>query len=137
MRTDSDYSDGVLIIRHMADADTLWFAYFAPYSSERHAALVPRYAPLPGIGHTVLGKTLDGRPIDLLTMGTGPLQIWLYARQHPGETMSEWWMEGALDVPTGDDPLVARLLETATLWIVPNMNPDGTADQCCRRQSRP
>jgi murein tripeptide amidase MpaA len=23
--------------------------------------------------------------------------VWLYARQHPGESMAEWWMEGALE----------------------------------------
>ena len=31
-QADTSYADGILTIRHKADADTVWFAYFAPYS---------------------------------------------------------------------------------------------------------
>ncbi|WP_164045366.1 M14 family zinc carboxypeptidase, partial [Serratia marcescens] len=72
-----------------------------------------------------LGKTLDGQPMDLLTLGTGPKTVWLYARQHPGETMAEWWMEGALEFLTDPTNAMARdLREKAVFHIVPNMNPD-------------
>ena len=127
VRTDTSYADGVLTIRHTPADDRVWIAYWAPYSSTRHTALVARIAAADGVAHRVLGHTLDGRPLDLLTMGTGPLQVWLYARQHPGETMAEWWMEGALDLLVSDDPVATRLREAATLYVVPNMNPDGSA----------
>ena len=127
VRTDTDYENGVLTIRHHTDTDTVWFAYFAPYSTQRHEALISDYGALPAMRHTVLGSTLDGRSIDLLTTGSGPLQVWLYARQHPGETMAEWWMEGALAALTTDTPLAAVLKAAATFNIVPNMNPDGSA----------
>ena len=64
--------------------------------------------------------------MDCLEMGTGPVQVWLYARQHPGESMAEWWMEGALDWLVSGDPVAERLRTKATLHIVPNMNPDGS-----------
>src|SRR3546814_18599536 len=74
-----------------------------------------------------LGQTIEGRDIDLLTVGEGPLKVWLYARQHPGETMAEWWMEGALERLTDvADPVARRLREKATFHLVPNMNPDGS-----------
>lgn len=73
-----------------------------------------------------LGRTLDGQPIDCLTMGEGAKSVWLYARQHPGESMAEWWMEGALDLLVSNDPVATKLRAAATLHIVPNMNPDGS-----------
>ncbi|MEC7932066.1 MAG: carboxypeptidase family protein, partial [Pseudomonadota bacterium] len=74
-----------------------------------------------------LGLTLDKQPMDLLTLGDGPKQVWLYARQHPGETMAQWWMEGALERLCDEEDAVARLLrQKATIHLVPNMNPDGS-----------
>jgi murein tripeptide amidase MpaA len=127
-QADTDYADGVLTIRVRAEGDALWLAYFAPYSSDRHAALVSRMAALPGVSHRVLGHTIDGRALDLLSLGTGAKQVWLYARQHPGETMAEWWMEGALEkLVDPADPVAAALRGKATFHLVPNMNPDGAA----------
>lgn len=125
---DTKYHNGTLTIRHSAEADTLWFAYFAPYTIERHYDLVTEIAGRDGVSHASLGRTLDGRELDYLCIGTGDLSVWLYARQHPGETMAEWWMEGALDRLTDPADPVARVLrEKATFHIVPNMCPDGSA----------
>jgi murein tripeptide amidase MpaA len=124
---DTSYADGTLTIRLSPDANPVWVAYFAPYSMERHHDLIAFAACQPGVAHRELGLTLDGQPIDLLTIGDGPKQVWLYARQHPGESMAQWWMEGALERLTDDDDSVARLLrQKATIHLVPNMNPDGS-----------
>jgi len=127
LQAETSYADGVLTIRHQGEADTIWFAYFAPYSMERHHDLVARIAGKPGVSLIELGKTLDGQPLDCLELGTGPRHVWLYARQHPGESMAEWWMEGALDLLTDEsNPVTVALREKATLHLVPNMNPDGS-----------
>ena len=124
---ETSYDGKVLTIRHTADSDSLWFAYFAPYSMERHHDLVAAIATLPGVTYESLGQTLDGQEMDCLHIGEGPLQVWLYARQHPGESMAAWWMEGALDRLTDPSDPVARVLRReATFHIVPNMNPDGS-----------
>ncbi len=124
---ESHYADGVLTIHHQARSDSFWVAYFEPYDFERHQRLVARIAARPGIRWESLGFTLDGRDIDLLTLGEGPVRVWLYARQHPGETMAEWWMEGALDrLVDPADPVARLLLRKATFHVVPNMNPDGS-----------
>jgi murein tripeptide amidase MpaA len=107
-RVPTDYADGVLEIRVTPGTDNLWIAYFAPYSMERHNDLVARIASRPGVRYASLGLTLDGQEIDYLSLGDGPLAVWLYARQHPGETMAEWWMEGALERLTDTGDPVAR-----------------------------
>jgi murein tripeptide amidase MpaA len=122
----SGYADGVLSFEQQIDGDLVWFAYFAPYSMERHHDLVSRIALAPGVTHRELGVTLDGQPMDLLTLGEGPKQVWLYARQHPGESMAEWWMEGALEFLTSGHATAQALRGKATFHIVPNMNPDGS-----------
>jgi len=126
-RTDTDYADGVLTIRVTPPSDSLWIAYFAPYTMERHHDLIAEIVTVPGVEYRSLGQTLDGRELDYLRLEGGKLQVWLYARQHPGETMAEWWMEGALErLLDQSDPVTRRLREKATFHIVPNMNPDGS-----------
>ena len=125
--SDTSYSNGVLTMKLTPPQDVVWVAYFAPYSMERHHDLVTQTAALPGVGYASLGKSLDGQDIDCLTIGEGDLNVWLYARQHPGESMAEWWMEGALEKLTDDDEPVARVLrKECTFHIVPNMTPDGS-----------
>jgi len=124
---DKGKDGGTLTIRFTPDANVAWFAYFAPYSMERHHDLVSAAALELGVSHRVLGHTLDGQPIDCLDLGEGPKQVWLYARQHPGETMAEWWMEGALDCLTDPaDPVGRKLRQLCTFHVVPNANPDGS-----------
>jgi len=125
--SDTSYSGGVLTIKLTPPQDVVWIAYFAPYSMERHHDLVTQAAALDGIEYRSLGKSLDGQDIDCLTIGEGPINVWLYARQHPGESMAEWWMEGALEKLTDEDDPVARVLRRdCTFRVVPNMNPDGS-----------
>ena len=126
-RVDTAYADGILTIRTTPATNSVWFAYFAPYTMERHHDFIASVSAHPAVKHRSLGQTLDGQELDYLKLGTGPLQVWLYARQHPGESMAEWWMEGALEKLLDDaDPVSRRLREKATFHIVPNMNPDGT-----------
>ena len=124
---DKDADNGTLTIRYTPASDIAWFAYFAPYSMERHHDLVSEAAASEGVSHRTLGTSLDGQPIDCLSLGDGDTQVWLYARQHPGETMAEWWMEGALEVLTDPSDSVGRnLRQKCRFHIVPNCNPDGS-----------
>jgi murein tripeptide amidase MpaA len=126
-RVDTSYDGGILTIRATPASDSVWFAYFAPYTMEMHHDLVASAAAHPAVTYRSLGRSLDGHEMDYLGIGDGPLQIWLYARQHPGETMAEWWMEGALERLLDDsDPVTRMLRRRATFHIVPNMNPDGS-----------
>ena len=131
-RVSTEYRDGTLVITHRPESDIVWYAYFAPYSMERHAELIASAANHPLTRIRSLGRTLDGQDIDMIE-AAGPKtgeqrrRIWMIARQHPGETMAEWWMEGMLDrLLDLDDPVSRTLLSKARFFIVPNMNPDGS-----------
>lgn len=124
---DESRDGGTLTITYRPSGDLAWFAYFAPYSMERHHDLIARIAGTAGVDYRCLGVTLDGQPIDCLDIGAGPLQVWLYARQHPGETMAEWWMEGALESLADPANSVGRELRgRCRFHVVPNANPDGS-----------
>ena len=124
---DKDEDGGTLTIRYLPAGDLFWVAYFAPFSMERHHDLIADAASCEGVDYVRLGTTLDGQPIDCLEMGEGSTQVWLYARQHPGETQAEWWMEGALECLTDPaDPVARALRAKCRLHIVPNCNPDGS-----------
>jgi murein tripeptide amidase MpaA len=124
---DTSADGGTLTITHTPLSDIAWFAYFAPYSMERHHDLVAEAAASDGVSCRTLGTTLDGQAIDCLDMGEGATQVWLYARQHPGESMAEWWMEGALECLTDPaDPLARALRQKCRIHVVPNCNPDGS-----------
>jgi len=125
---DAKAGGGALTIRYTPASDIAYFAYFAPYSIERHHDLIAETAASEGVDLIRLTQTLDGRPLDMLEMGEGDLKAWLYARQHPGESMAEWWMEGALECLTDPtDPVARGLLKHCRLHVVPNCNPDGSA----------
>lgn len=125
---DTHYADGRLTITAHPRRDTLYVAYFAPYPLERHHDVLGWAGAQPGVRVRELGQSLDGRSLDIIEMGEGPVQIWLYARQHPGETMAQYWAEGVIRRLCDPQDSVARLLRArATIHIVPNMNPDGSA----------
>ena len=124
---DASADSGTLTIRYTPQAATCSFAYFAPYSMERHHDLVAETAASEGVEHKVLGRSLDGQPIDCLSFGEGGKQVWLIARQHPGESMAEWWIEGALEMLTDPaDPHARKLRQLCRFHVVPNCNPDGS-----------
>tara|TARA_R110000772_G_scaffold40132_10_gene93983 strand:+ start:1766 stop:2899 length:1134 start_codon:yes stop_codon:yes gene_type:complete len=128
-RAESRYDEdsGILSISYTAASNIVWFAYFAPYSIDRHHDLIAELASVEGVTCRTLGYSLEGQPIDCLDMGEGGKQVWLYARQHPGESMAEWWMEGALEMLADPaDPHARALLQKCQFHIVPNMNPDGS-----------
>jgi murein tripeptide amidase MpaA len=130
LRIDTQFDGASLTFEHEARHPTAYYAYFAPYPLERHADLVTRIGQRMEVSHKVLGATLDGRDLDLLRIGRagpGKRVCWIVGRQHPGETMAEWWMEGWLERLTdGVDPVSRALLSACVFYVVPNMNPDGS-----------
>lgn len=118
--------DGQAMTIELPPAPAPWYvAYFEPYSWERHLALLADSCARGAALHR-LGATLQGRDLDALVVGRGAAPVWIIARQHPGETMAEWFVEGLLGRLLDEaDPLARELRSAATFHIVPNMNPDG------------
>ncbi|ABV36924.1 peptidase M14, carboxypeptidase A [Shewanella sediminis HAW-EB3] len=128
-RLPTQYEDGKLTILVDLDCDSIQVAYFAPYSYERHQDLLAAIQVHPQVSLEHLGLTLDGRDLSLVKVGDGDeskANIWITARQHPGETMAEWLVEGFINNLLDSDCANAKaLLDKANFYIVPNMNPDG------------
>lgn len=143
LRHPTTLANGVMTFDFTAEFDTVYFAYFAPYSMERHHDLIATSLKSSLCRHRLLGRSVDGQDIDLLhlssthneenksaeilTRSSGKAACWITARQHPGETMAQWWMEGFLQAMLDDKNAAAKaLLQQCDLFLVPNMNPDGS-----------
>ncbi|MBM7074029.1 hypothetical protein JQC92_18655 [Shewanella sp. 202IG2-18] len=129
-RIPTEYVDGQLKIQVELQCEAIQIAYFAPYSYERHLDLISSVQLHSEVSLEHLGLTLDGRDMTLVKVGDGDetkKNIWITARQHPGETMAEWCVEGLLmRLLDQDCPVAKSLLDKANFYIVPNMNPDGS-----------
>jgi murein tripeptide amidase MpaA len=106
-RVPTSFDGEVLTIEHTPAMDSVYYAYFEPYSFERHLELMDR------------AQMLDPQ---------AKKKVWVIARQHPGETMAEWFVEGMLDALLDPaHPFGRQLLKESVFYVVPNMNPDGAA----------
>ncbi|MFK7864701.1 MAG: M14-type cytosolic carboxypeptidase [Pseudohongiellaceae bacterium] len=136
LRHPTELKDGVLSFDFTPEHDSVYFAYFAPYSMERHLDLIANAQLSDRCEHQVLGQTLDGQDLDLLIIRDSAAleansppkkKCWLIGRQHPGETMAQWWMQGAIaSLLDSESSLARQLLSHCDVYIVPNMNPDGS-----------
>ena len=146
-RIDTSFDGQVMAARLTPEADVVYFAYFEPYSQERHLDFIAAVAASDASGQAqaqaqaqvevqYLGQTTEGRSMTLLCI-TGPdsatpvdqrKKVWLIARQHPGETMAEWFVQGFVErLLDGACPVAKALLAQCVFYVVPNMNPDGAA----------
>ena len=128
-RVASDFDGKALNFALSPEQPQIWFAYFEPYSRERHDWLINKALIETGSQLLATGKSVEGRDIPLLRKGDGApgkRKIWIIAQQHPGEHMAEWFMEGVIDRAQDNDPELQALLAKADLYLVPHMNPDGS-----------
>jgi murein tripeptide amidase MpaA len=129
-RVPTSYDGQQMTVKFTPVAQSVYLAYFEPYSWERHLDLLGFAVGHEGVELEHLGKTIDGRDMDLLVIGQpaeGKKKVWLIARQHPGETMAEWFVEGFLErLLDAEDPVSRTLLSKCVFYVVPNMNPDGS-----------
>jgi hypothetical protein len=124
--------------------EALWKAWpdvrfvSTPAPCLRHAELVAgireleaRYAN--GLSVEEVGRSVEGRPIHLLTLGRGPRRLLLWSQMHGDEPSAT---PALLDIAefllSSPDPAAAALLDGATLLLVPMLNPDG-AERYARR----
>jgi len=129
---DTIYKDGKLSwTQEHTSSGSVYFAYYPPFSYERHLGLIAKCAAAENALVMTLGQSLDRREIECIKAGNGPRIAWIIHRQHPGESMAEFYAEGLLTRLLGlqsagsVDGMVRRALDMYTFYIVSNMNPDG------------
>ncbi|MBC7503086.1 MAG: carboxypeptidase family protein [Herminiimonas sp.] len=129
-RVPTTYDGQVLTISHTPDHDSVYYAYFEPYGWDRHLDLLGRAGRCAEVRILDLATTRDGRDLNAVMIGdrNALKKVWVIARQHPGETMAEWFAEGMIEsLLDMADPVARCLRQQVVFYIVPNMNPDGAA----------
>lgn len=124
------YHDGVLSFIHTDAPAVAYYAFFVPYPEARRRALLTVATGTPGVERRSIGRSVQDRSLDMLVFGeeTGGQRIWVIARQHAGEPMAEWAAEGLVRrLLDPDDEVANELKEKATISVIPNVNPDGSA----------
>ncbi|MEM0929741.1 MAG: M14-type cytosolic carboxypeptidase [Pseudomonadota bacterium] len=129
LRAPTRYVDGVLTIDHSIPAEECSYAYFPPYTATEAEQFLDKMGAKPDVERIPLGKSVDGRPIDVLRFGEegeGKRAIWVIGRQHPGESMGSFFVEGFCEgLLDEENPMATGLVDAAVVYVVPMMNPDG------------
>ena len=128
-RVDTDYVKGELIIKHKPEFNTVYYSYFAPFTYQDHQKLISHCESFDNCKQTTIGQTIEGKDIDMLTIGdeNNKKKVWVIARQHPGESMAEWYIKGMLErLLDKNDSISYSLLKECVFYVVPNMNIDGS-----------
>ncbi len=135
-RLKADFDGQVFSFSHRPEHDVCHYASWAPYGMDRQLDFIARAQMSPLVRVECLGRSVLGADIDMLTIGTpgpGKRQVWVIARQHPSETQGGFFIEGFVErMLDPHDPVVRDLLAQAVVYVVPNMNPDGTMNGWAR-----
>ena len=75
-----------------------------------------------------VGRSVQGRAIHLLTLGSGPRKVLLWSQMHGDEPSATPALLDIVDylLSRGAGPSATAILEELTLLIVPMLNPDGS-----------
>src|SRR6185503_14972890 len=84
-----------------------------------------------------VGASLEGRSINLITIGSGPFRVLLWSHMLGDEPTATAALFDVFDYfgRHRADPAVQRILSSLTLYIVPMLNPDG-AERFQRRNAQ-
>uniref|UniRef100_A0A6C0C4R8 Peptidase M14 domain-containing protein n=1 Tax=viral metagenome TaxID=1070528 RepID=A0A6C0C4R8_9ZZZZ len=96
----------------------VWFAYYVPYPLERIYKLGNLMSKKSFVKQNTIGYSHGNRPIKMLTIGNGCRNVWLICRQHPGESIASWILEGFLKS-------IFSPLPNLKIHVVMTLNPDG------------
>jgi hypothetical protein len=89
-------------------------------------AIAPSVAS-PAFRSEVIGKSMNGRDIRALTIGTGPTTVLLWSQMHGDESTASMSLADIFGFLASSDPSPVRrhLLDSLTITFVPMLNPDG------------
>jgi murein tripeptide amidase MpaA len=132
-RVPTRYDGSHLIWQHTPTGNSISYAFFVPYLESQREKLLQEATKHVHVNLRSLGKTPQGRNIDLLVFGdesrADSQTIWVVSRQHAGEPMAEYATEGFIrQLLETSNEATQQLLDQATIYVVPNMNPDGSAN---------
>lgn len=129
-RRPTQYKDGVLTFDLACENDVVYVALSPPFCEKQHFDLINRALSSNTFSLFKAVSTVEGRHIEILQAGSSAPDaktVWIIARQHPGEPMGAWFIDGLIDKLVQNDNAAADVLSKARILLVPNMNPDGSS----------
>lgn len=131
MEWDNERKEATLRIE--PERDSLWVAHVPLYTPRDLAALLADVNHSPHARVEVIGKSVQGRDLHLVTVTDADVAdaqkkvLWLQSRQHAWEAGTSYVMEGALRFITSDDPAARELRRRVVFKFMPMGDPDGCA----------
>jgi len=119
--------DNRLIIHVHMESAQLYVASLEPYRISDLQKLVAEIKTNPLIHIETIGKTSEGRPLEIIRVGDprAPHRVFLRARAHGFETAGNWIVQGLIKSLLGDKS--SPHLKTYCLYILPMANKDAVA----------
>jgi hypothetical protein len=121
-------------LRFKPAGDSIWIAHVPPYTPGDLHRLLNDLHELPCAAVEMIGKTVQGRDIPLVTVTNADIPdaskklVWLQARQHAWEAGTSFTMEGALRFITSDDAAAQALRDKVVFKFTPMVDIDGCAN---------
>ena len=132
-KAEYDEATNLLTVRFRVKHSPVWIARIAPYTNRDLARLMEEITRSPFLKRTVIGRSVESRPIWFLTI-TDPAVpdkdkkvLWLMARQHSWESGTSWVNEGALRFLVSSVPNAQWLRRHCVFNDFPLCDPDGVA----------
>jgi hypothetical protein len=132
MTWDKDKKEATVRLR--PKQDSVWLATQAMYPHSRLLALVEELRQSPHARVEVIGKSVQGRDLFLITVTDFSIgdadkrTIWLQARQHAWEGGTSYVAEGALRFAVSDTPEARELRKNNVCIFTPMVAVDGCYD---------
>jgi len=107
--------------------DTLWVSAQELITSVQVKSWIEKLATLPYVSQREIGKSREGRAINLLKIGNSDDQkmIFVLSRQHPPEVTGYLAMESFVEAIASDHPAAVEFRKSYNTYVVPLANPDG------------
>jgi Zinc carboxypeptidase len=107
----------------------LYVARVEPYRLSDLEKWLATIRPNPLVGIATIGKTAEGRPLEILRVGRpeAPYRVFLRARAHAWEPGGNWVVTGLVNRLLKDDAEAKKDLAMYCVYVLPMANKDGVA----------
>lgn len=108
-------------------APVMYIAHLVPYTESYLASRLSSFSRSPHCRISELGKTVDGRGIERVTLGCpdAPKSVLLRGRSHPWESGGSWLLDGLLEFLLSGATEAEEILGRVRFELVPMSNKDG------------
>ncbi len=122
-------ADNCLRFRVTVRTGSLYAARLEPYRLSDLERLKQKIADHPLAETTTIGKTGEGRELEIIRIGRSdaPYRVLLRARAHPWEPGGSWVVQGLIERLLRDDADAQRYLDRYCVYVMPMANKDGVA----------